>query len=126
MQGDQTNSTMLFQIAIDPKGDIAGNYYDMLTEQNEQIKGKLDKKTQRVAWTVGNNKKIVYDTGLGNLMKEQAPILVHFNKDRTEQWILVRIKNDDAAKNTGSDSVPTTDDASPESTDSDDNSANEI
>lgn len=101
VQGDQKNSTMLFQIAIDPKGNIAGNYFDMLTEQTQQIKGKLDKKDQRVAWIIGDNKKVVYDTGLGNLMKDQAPILVHFDKDRTEQWLLVRIKNDEAAQNTG-------------------------
>lgn len=91
-EGDQTNSTMMFQLAIDKDGDIAGNYYDVLSDQMQQVHGKLDKKTQRVCWTVGTNTKVVYDTGLGNLLKEQAPILVHFGKDRTQNWILVRMK----------------------------------
>lgn len=95
VEGSQTNSTMLFQIAIDKKGNIAGNYYDALSGQTQQIHGRLDKKTQRVAWTVGDNDKVVYDTGLGNLLSSQAPLLVHFDKDRTQQWLLVRLDKPD-------------------------------
>lgn len=98
VQGDQTNSTTMFQLAINAKGDLAGNYYDMLTDQDQQVHGHLDKKTQRVAFTVGKNTAVVYDCGLGNLMQEQAPILVHFDKSRTEQFLLVRLKQSDAAK----------------------------
>jgi hypothetical protein len=95
VQGQQTDSTTMFQLAINQKGDVAGNYYDMLADQNQQVKGKLDKKSQRVAWTVGSNKSVVYDTGLANLLKDDAPVLVHFGKDRTEQFILVRLKRPD-------------------------------
>ena len=28
------------------------------------------------------------------LTKDEAPVLVHFGKDRTEQWLLVRLKKD--------------------------------
>lgn len=104
VQGDQTDSTTMFQLAINAKGDIAGNYYDMLADQNQQLKGKLDKKSQRCAWTVGSNKNVVYDTGLANLLKDDAPILVHFGKDRTEQFILVRLKRPDGVDPT----VPST------------------
>ena len=105
VEGSQTNSTMLFQIAMDKKGNVAGNYYDMLSDQTQQIHGKLDKKTQRVAWTVGDNKKVVYDTGLGNLLKDQAPLLVHFDKDRTQQWLLVRLDKPDGADKALTDSA---------------------
>lgn len=93
VQGEQVDSTTLLQFAINPKGDIAGNYLDMLSDQGQQIHGKLDKKTQRIAWTVGGNKNVVYDTGLANLLSAQAPVLVHFGKDRTEQFLLVRLKS---------------------------------
>lgn len=107
VQGQQTDSTTMFQLAINAKGDVAGNYYDMLADQNQQVKGKLDKKTQRVAWTVGSNKNVVYDTGLANLLKDDAPILVHFGKDRTEQFILVRLKRPDGIDPTvPSNSIP--------------------
>ncbi len=101
VQGDQTNSTTMFQLAINAKGEIAGNYYDMLTDQDQQVHGHLDKKTQRVAFTVGKNTAVVYDCGLGNLMQEQAPILVHFDKSRTEQFLLVRLKHSDSQAQTG-------------------------
>jgi hypothetical protein len=39
----------------------------------------------------------VIETGIYNLTKDEAPALVHFGADRTEQWVLVRIKKDDGA-----------------------------
>jgi hypothetical protein len=56
----------------------------------------VDPKTQRAAWTVGDNKTPVYDSGLVNLTKEQTPVLIHFGKDRTQEWLLVRMKDKDA------------------------------
>ena len=35
------------------------------------------------------------ETGIYNLTKDEAPTLVHFGKDKTEQWLLVRVKQDD-------------------------------
>jgi uncharacterized protein (TIGR03000 family) len=67
----------------------------VLTDTNYEVHGTVDPKTQRAAWTVGNNKTTVYDAGLDNLTKEQAPILIHFGKDRTEEWLLVRINHKD-------------------------------
>jgi hypothetical protein len=34
----------------------------------------------------------VLDTGLYNLTKDEVPALLHYGKDRTEQWLLVRVK----------------------------------
>lgn len=52
----------------------------------------------RVAFTVGKNKDVVYDTGLGNLLAPQSPILVHLNKSKTQQEVLVKL---DKPKATG-------------------------
>ena len=57
------------------------------------IQGSVDKKTQRVAFTVGDNKTDVVETGLYNLTKDEAPVLIHFGADKTEQWLLVRLKD---------------------------------
>jgi len=51
----------------------------------------LTKVPQRVAFTVDDNKTNVVETGLYNLTKDEAPALIHFGKDRTEQWLLVRL-----------------------------------
>ena len=47
--------------------------------------------------TLAADKKpnIVFDTGLYNLTKPESSILVHFGKDKNEQWTLVRLKQPD-------------------------------
>ena len=57
--------------------------------------GSLDKQTQRVAFTAGDYKNTVFETGLNNLTKNEAPLLIHYGQDRTEQWLLVRLQNKD-------------------------------
>ena len=61
------------------------------------IQGAVDKKTQRVAWTVGKNKNTVCETGLYNLTQDEAPALIHIGKDKTQQWLLVRLKQPELA-----------------------------
>jgi len=77
---------------VNKQGVIRGNYTHMTTDTFEPIQGSVDKKTQRVAFTVGDNKTNVVETGIYNLTKDEAPCLIHFGKDRTEQWLLVRLK----------------------------------
>lgn len=90
-QGDQTNSTMMFQLAVNKKGAIRGNYYNALTKECKVVSGAVDKKNMRVAFEVEGNKTVIYDTGLANLMQPQSPILVHFSKTNTEQWNMIRL-----------------------------------
>jgi hypothetical protein len=92
VQGTQTNSTTMFQLMVNKAGIIRGNYYNALTNTTQPVSGAVDKKTMRAAWTVANNQTVVYDTGVSNLMKPQSPILVHFGKDKTEQFTLVRLE----------------------------------
>ena len=89
---DQTTSDISIQLAVNKEGVIRGNYTDSATNQNQVIQGSIDKKTQRVAFTVGDETTKVIETGLYNLTKEEAPCLLHLGKDQTEQWLLVRLK----------------------------------
>jgi len=43
-------------MAINKQGILRGNYTDELTEHTQPIQGSVDPKTQRAAWTVGDNK----------------------------------------------------------------------
>ena len=95
VQGTQTDPTMIFQLAVSRQGIIRGTCFNNLMNTTLPVHGAVDKKTQRVAWTVGDNKKTVFDTGLYNLTKDQAPALVHYGKGRTQEWLLVRLKNKD-------------------------------
>jgi len=92
VQGEQSNTNIMFQIAVNKKGAIKGNYYNALTNETKPISGAVDKKSMRVAWIIEGNKNVVYDSGLSNLLKEQSPVLVHLGKDKTQQWTLVRLQ----------------------------------
>ncbi len=94
-QTDRTKSDVTIQLAINKQGMIRGNYSNTSTGETKVIQGSVDKKTQRVAFTVGDNRSEVVETGLYNLTKDEAPALIHFSAERTEQWLLVRLKNPD-------------------------------
>ncbi|RCS41049.1 hypothetical protein DTL42_20890 [Bremerella cremea] len=90
---DETKSNVTIQLAINKQGIVRGNYTDNQSGDTQVIQGSVDKKTQRVAFTVGDNKNDVVETGLYNLTKDEAPVLIHFGADKTEQWLLVRLKD---------------------------------
>jgi hypothetical protein len=92
LQPDQKSSKMTFQIAVNKDGIVRGNYYNTGDDNVQPIEGAVDKKTQRITWVVKDKDKIIFDTGLYNLTKDETAVLVHFNKDKTEQWTLVRLK----------------------------------
>lgn len=100
VQGTQTNSTVLFQLAVNKDGAIGGNYYNALTDEVKPLSGAVDKKAMRAAWIVQGAKDVVYDTGFGNLLQPQSPILVHFGKSKTQQFTLVRMQKPAQASTT--------------------------
>ena len=92
VQKDQSDPHYIMQLAVNKSGAIRGNYTDLMSGTNAVVQGAVDKKSQRVAWTVGDNKSTVGETGLYNLTKDESPALIHFGKDKTQQWTLVRLK----------------------------------
>jgi hypothetical protein len=92
VQGGESNANTLFQLSVNKTGVIRGNYYDALSDTTLPVYGQVDQKTQRAAWTVGDKKNVVYEAGIANLTQDQTTMLVHFGKDRTQQWTLVRMQ----------------------------------
>lgn len=90
-QGTQSNTTIMFQLAVNKAGTIRGNYYNALTQETKTVHGAVDKKDMRASWVVGNNNTVVYDTGLANLLKAQSTCLVHLSKTQTQQWNLIKL-----------------------------------
>ena len=91
-QGDETTSDDIFQLAINKGGIVRGNYYNAISDSTQPVTGSFDSKTQRLAWTIGEKKEPVYETGLYNLTQEETTLLAHFGKERTEQFKLFRIE----------------------------------
>ncbi len=91
VEGDQTSSDDVFQLAVDRQGVIRGNYHNVATDQMESIAGAVDKTTQRAAWTIGSDKTPVYEAGIANLTMEQTPMLVHTGDGQPRQVNLIRL-----------------------------------
>jgi hypothetical protein len=91
VKGDETTSNDIFQLAINKDGVIRGNYYNAASDTTTPVYGSLDKKSQRIAWTIGDKKEPVYETGLYNLTEKETTMLVHFSKDHTEQYNLFQV-----------------------------------
>ncbi len=96
VQADAGSSSQMMQLCVNKAGTIRGNYYNALTDQTQPIRGSIDKKSMRACWIIGNNKSVVYDTGVGNLLKNEAPLLVHYSTQKTQQFTLVRMQNPNA------------------------------
>lgn len=99
--GNETTSNDIFQLAINKDGIVRGNYYNAMSDTTTPVYGSLDKKSQRLAWTIGDKKTPVYETGLYNLTLAQTTVLAHFSADRTSQFNLFRIEQNKDDKGGG-------------------------
>jgi hypothetical protein len=90
LEPGQTKSTTLFQLAINKDGIVRGNYMNEITNEKSQIQGALDKKTQRLSWTVGQNPQTVFSTDLEDLVKDKGKVVVQFGPDNTQQMAFKR------------------------------------
>jgi len=79
----------MMQLAINKEGVINGTLFNTETKKTLPILGAVDRKTQRASWCAGDKTDIVAETGIYNLTKDE--ILVHFGKDRTDEYMLVRL-----------------------------------
>jgi hypothetical protein len=96
MRPDAQKPDMIFQLALDKQGIIRGNYYSEVSDKTQPVYGSVDEKTQRAAWTVGDNKKVIIETGLYNLTKDETTALVHLGPDQEQRYVLVRLKQNQA------------------------------
>ena len=92
--------TMYMQLAISQDGTISGTYLNTVSNSSQTIQGSVDKESQRAAWTVGDKSQTVVETSLYNLTKDEAPALLHFGTEKTQEWLLVRLEDPDAKEQT--------------------------
>jgi len=91
VRGDEETSDKIFQLAVNKDGVIRGNYHDAFNDTTLPVFGQVDRKSQRVAWTVGDKKTVVYEAGVANFTRDETAVLVHFGKDNTQQFVLVHV-----------------------------------
>ena len=88
---EKGDANMMVQLVVSKEGIIAGTYTNTLTDASEGIEGMVDRETQRAAWTIGDNKSTVLETGVYNLTQDETPVLVHFDGGKTQTWLMVRL-----------------------------------
>jgi hypothetical protein len=87
-------SSMYLQLAVSKNGVIAGTFYNESTGVTHPVEGMVDEKTQRAVWKAadGTNPNLVMECGMYNLTQDQAPVLVHFGPEQTQNALLVRLE----------------------------------
>jgi hypothetical protein len=90
--GKDAEAVMMVQLAVSKDGVIAGTYTNTTTDKALPLHGTVDKKTQRAAWSIGDAGDPVMETGIYNLTKDETPVLVHFGKQKHQEWLMVRLE----------------------------------
>lgn len=92
IQPEDTVAQRIFQLAVNAQGVLRGNYYDAVADSTTPVYGSIDQQSQRVAWSIGDKKDIVFESGLNNLTKDESTVLIHYGNDSTQQMLLVRLE----------------------------------
>jgi len=93
---NEKDASALVQLALNKQGQLFGNYFDVLTGKDQTVSGKVDKKTQRAAFTVGSGGGVWFETPLANLTQAKGAVTLTFSNGQTRQWTLARF-DDQAA-----------------------------
>jgi hypothetical protein len=86
----QPNAWSMINLAVSKSGIVRGTYYDILSDQEQPIQGAIDKATQRVAFTIGTQGTIVFQTLLPDLTRDNGTITLQYNDGTKSQWTLSR------------------------------------
>ena len=97
----QHEASALVQLAISKAGQVRGTYYDLLTDHDQPIRGAVNKKTQQVAFTFGENGKVTFETSLANLTQPTGAIAAHFENGKTSTWTLARYAKEPSENEAG-------------------------
>jgi hypothetical protein len=90
-QEEKGDPVMFFQLSVNRAGVVTGGYTSSISNDQRPVAGQVDKASQRVAWRIGDNKETIFVSSLANLTLDVSPVAIHFGKDRTQTWLLVRM-----------------------------------
>jgi hypothetical protein len=108
---EETNPVRVAQLAYDNKqGLISGTIFNRESNNLYTLQGKVDPKTQRVAFTVGKDPNVVMETGLYNLTQNETPVLVHFGPNKTATYLFARLPEPQSDGATTTATVPPAED----------------
>lgn len=86
----QPNAWALLNLAVSKSGVVRGTYFDILSDQEQPVQGAVDNATQRVAFTIGTQGTIVFETLLPNLTSDSGSTTLQYNDGTKSLWTLSR------------------------------------
>jgi hypothetical protein len=106
---NEKNPPRVIQLAVNKDGLVSGTMFNRETGKTYTVQGRIDKETQRAAFTIGNQTDMVLETGVYNLTQEQTPVLAHFGPNKTATYLFARLpepEHDAAAATTAAVPAP--------------------
>ncbi len=88
---NEVDPARVIQLAVSKNGLISGTIHNRSSGNTYAVQGRLDKETQRVAFTIGTDRKTVLETGIYNLTQDQTPLLCHFGNGQQQVYLLARL-----------------------------------
>ena len=93
MTGPDDVGMRVLQLAVDRRGRINGNYFDMITDSDHSVSGVIDRQTQRAEWSLNQNPNVQFRASIMRLLQPYGTITVQVPGGE-QRWQFVRLEND--------------------------------
>jgi len=87
----QPAASILVRLTVNREGLVAGESYDLQAGSRQTLLGSVDRKADRVFWTVGADLATVLETGLEGLSQQNSQVVVHHPDGRSETWSMTPV-----------------------------------
>ena len=87
----QGDATRVIQLVVSQDGVVRGSHYDLISEEVQDVRGAVDKKDLRIAWTIGPSSKVVFQAPLGELTEAEGRVTAYFPDGKQAAWRVVRL-----------------------------------
>jgi len=91
VKDSEVDPSRVIQLAVSKNGLISGTIHNRTSGNTYAVQGRVDKETQRVAFTIEDDSNTVMETGIYNLTQDQTPVLCHFGTSATQVYMLARL-----------------------------------
>jgi hypothetical protein len=91
VKDNEVDPARVIQLAVSKDGVVSGTIHNRTSGNTYTVQGRVDKETQRLAFTIGEDRNTVLETGIYNLTQDQTPVLCHFANGSTQVYMLVRL-----------------------------------
>ena len=88
---NEVDPARVIQFAVSKNGLVSGTVHNRTSGNTYTVQGRVDKDTQRLAFTIGDDRNTVLQTGIYNLTQDQTPVLCHFGLSQTQTYMFVRL-----------------------------------